>query len=229
MPKTRTILVCTPHSLTAAGISGILEGRGYRVPSVTREADSLRDAVQSENPDIVLIDSSLLEAALPAIHELSSRTVVAILVGPDRSLVLREAMAAGARGFLSVDLEPAQFLESISLLAEGSVVISADTGRLIADAGRTGDAFGRPVVDLTEREREIAVLVARGATNSEIGDALSVSEHSVKVGLNQILAKLGLRNRQQIAVYAARQGLLEDVPLGEQAPHASDRGLRETS
>lgn len=213
------MLVCSPHILKCAGIVAILEGAGYLVHSVVADAGSLLASARAETPSLILLDSALLPRAMSFIGELAERSPIAVLVGSDKSPLLREAMGAGARGFLSIDVDPAQFLESVNLLSEGAIVISQEPGRAMVDGTNcTRVEMGKQA--LTAQEKEIAVLVAKGASNREIGEALSISEHAVKAGLAQVLARLNLRNRQQLAAYAAQQGMLEDIATREQAPGA---------
>ena len=107
------------------------------------------------------------------------------------------------------------FLGSLRLLMEGGIVLSSRSTNGLASRIRARYSSATPI-PLTEREREMAILIGRGASNREIADRLSLSEHTVKVHLANMLTKLNLRNRQQIAVYAAQHGLLEDIPVEDQ-------------
>jgi DNA-binding NarL/FixJ family response regulator len=215
MDSHRVVLICSPHSLSGAGLARILEEAGYRVPAAVSDLELARAAARSENPDLILLDSVLLREQMDSVGNLLRSYKAAVLVGPEKDPPLREAMAAGARGFLSVNVDPAQFLESVNLLIGGATVISAEPGRLMVDTAKAVRQ-GRPKQALSDQDRELALLVAEGASNREIAGALAISEPAVKVRLSQVLARLGLKNRQQLAVHAAEQGLLEDIVLREQ-------------
>jgi DNA-binding NarL/FixJ family response regulator len=126
------------------------------------------------------------------------------------------ALRAGASGFLLKDVPPADLLTGIRAVAAGDAVVApAVTRRLLeAFAGHLPDpATGRSPTDqrlgqLTDREREVLVQVARGHSNAEIADLLTVSEATVKTHVGRILTKLDLRDRVQVVVFAYEAGII---------------------
>jgi DNA-binding NarL/FixJ family response regulator len=131
-----------------------------------------------------------------------------VLVGhPETPKDVVDAIQAGARGFLSMDLPGEEFVFRLRLLAQGDFVVSRElTSALSHQWGiRT---LAETINGLSNREREVLLLVPTGATNKEIAQRLSVDQNTVKVHLRHILDKLDLRNRQQLAAYAVRKGLV---------------------
>ena len=213
-----SVLIGYPHRLTSEGLSRILTEAGHHVLKQVTTADELFKAARDVKPDIILVDTNMLENRMQKVREIveSHDGIVVLLSNSqgDSNLPI-DAIQAGARGSLSVDDLADSFLSSLRLLMEGGIVLSSRSSNELASRIRTGYARESPS-PLTGRERELAILVGHGASNREIANHLSLSEHTIKVHLANILAKLNLRNRQQIAVYAAQRGLLEDIPVEDQ-------------
>jgi len=141
--------------------------------------------------------------------------------GPAKVLVLTtfdldeyvvEALRAGASGFLLKDAAPEELLAAIRIVAAGEALLApAATRHLVADFV-SRPAVGRPDArlagELTEREREVLVLIAQGLSNAEIAGRLVVSPATAKTHVSRILAKLGLRDRTQLVIAAYESGLI---------------------
>jgi DNA-binding NarL/FixJ family response regulator len=182
-------------------------GDGDRAVSMTR---TLR-------PDVVLMDVRMPGtdglAATRAIVDSGSPARVLVLTTFDLDEYVFEALRAGASGFLLKDVPPEDLLSGIRAVAAGDAVVAPKVTRRLLDAlapklppagVRPDDRLGQ----LTEREREVLVEVARGRSNAEVAEALRVSAATVKAHVGHILAKLELRDRVQIVVYAYETGLL---------------------
>jgi DNA-binding NarL/FixJ family response regulator len=126
--------------------------------------------------------------------------------------VVYEALRAGASGFLLKDAPPEQLIGAIHTLAAGEALIaSAITKRLIEQFARTAPPDGQAAAalqDLTPREREVLVLIARGLSNREIASELVLSEATVKTHVKRVLAKLGVRDRVHAVVLAYESALV---------------------
>jgi DNA-binding NarL/FixJ family response regulator len=131
-----------------------------------------------------------------------------------------DALEAGAVGFLVKDTPPAQLIDAIRAAVAGGAVISPATTRRLVDrivASRTpSPGTFRPdaAAALTEREREVLTMIARGLSNREIATRLTIAELTAKTHVSRVLTKLGLASRVQAAVFAYETGLVRpgDVP-----------------
>jgi DNA-binding NarL/FixJ family response regulator len=214
-PIQKKIRVLLAHStrLMRQGMAGMLRSAGFEiVEDVENEAD-LVPAVTRYNPDILLLDWAFPRVPLDIVRQLAGEKSfkgAVVLVGQPKSPEdIVEAIQAGARGCLSLDIMLAEFVSRLSLLAQGDFVVSRGlTAGLSQQWGAKTQA--ETTGGLSGREREVLVLVSTGATNEEIAQELIITKNTVKVHLRHILEKLDLRNRQQIAAYAVREGLAED-------------------
>ena len=178
--------------------------------------------LSSFDVDVVLMDvrmpgldgiaatAEILEAARPAGRPAPR---IVILTTFDLDEYVFAAIRAGASGFLLKDAQPEDMLAAIRTVHAGDAVIApSSTRRLIEHvAGVLPDGEKTPpsvLEHLTEREREVLVLIARGFTNSEIATELFVAEATVKTHVGRILSKLGARDRVQIVVMAYETGLV---------------------
>ena len=205
-----SVLIGHSHHLSSGGIASLLTQAGYEVLGEYDTAEGLLAAAGELMPDITLVEAHLFENQLELVRtltDLNTSVVVALSdsVQNDRSSI--DAFLSGASGCLSTDDTPASFLASLQLLLSGAIVMSPSISRQLH---QRVDTLPEKALheQLTERERELVILIGQGASNKEIGDRLSISTHTVKAHLANILSKMGLRNRQQIAAYAARSGML---------------------
>ena len=176
------------------------------------------DVVRSRRPDVVLMDVRMpvldgVEATRRLVTEGASSRVI-ILTTFDLDEYAFAALRAGASGFLLKDAPPADLLSAIRAVASGDAVVAPSTTRRLLErfARRLPDPAEPEPADeleaLTPREREVVAAVARGLSNSEIADELVLSEATVKTHVGRILAKLELRDRVQIVVFAYEHGLV---------------------
>lgn len=177
------------------------------------------EVVERLAPDVVLMDVRMpgLDGLKAAKLILSSPPLVAVrvvmLTTFDVDEYIYEALAAGASGFLLKDAEPDEIIRAVRAAAAGDAVLSPSvTGRIIADyARRPHQRTAAPdALDaLTDREREVMVLVARGLSNAEIAVSLVMSRLTAKTHVSRVLAKLGARDRAQLVVLAYEHGLVQ--------------------
>ena len=128
----------------------------------------------------------------------------------DLDAYVYDALRAGASGFLLKDVPAARLVEAVRLVADGSMLLGPSvTRRLVEDvAARRPTVHLEALADLTPREREVAVLVARGLSNAALAEALSIGEQTVKSHVSEVLRKLGVRDRVQVVVLAYESGLV---------------------
>jgi len=138
------------------------------------------------------------------------RVKVLVLTTFDLDEYVYDALRAGASGFLLKDVPAPRLIEGVRLVADGSMLLGPNvTRRLVGDFSVRSEPLPLPGVDeLTAREREVMLAVARGLSNSEIGAELFISENTVKSHVSETLRKTGCRDRVQLVVAAYESGLV---------------------
>ncbi|HEU5362298.1 MAG TPA: response regulator transcription factor [Gaiellaceae bacterium] len=216
------ILLVDDQALVRAGFRMILDAEPEM--EVVGEAGDGREAidqVRSLRPDVVLMDIRMPELdGLEASRRILANGVagdeaprILMLTTFDLDEYVYEALRAGASGFLLKDTPPEQLVAAIQVVAAGDALLSPSiTRRVIAEfvkgTGPKPQAQFPRLQDLTARELEVLVLIARGLSNAEIAKALYVSETTVKTHVARILMKLGLRDRVQAVVLAYEAGVV---------------------
>lgn len=185
------------------------------------EATNGQEAValaRTQQPDVLLMDIRMpvmdgIEATRCIVGDPTTASVrVLILTTFDVDELVYEALAAGASGFLLKDTTPEQLVHALRVVASGEALLAPSvTSRLVREFVR-GPAPGKPPAELlaplTEREREVLVLVAQGLSNAEIAEQLVLSPATAKTHVSRILTKLGQRDRAQLVVLAYETGLV---------------------
>ena len=222
MSRTSIVLV-DDQDLLRMGFRMVLEAQpDLEVVGEASDGREGLDVVRSRRPDVVLMDVRMpvldgVEATRRLVAEGASSRVI-ILTTFDLDEYAFAALRAGASGFLLKDAPPADLLSAIRAVASGDAVVAPSTTRRLLErfAPRLPDPAEPQSADgfetLTPREREVVGAVARGLTNSEIADELVLSEATVKTHVGRILAKLELRDRVQIVVFAYEHGLVAPAP-----------------
>jgi len=148
---------------------------------------------------------------LRALGRRGDKAAVIVLTTFDDDRVLREALDAGARGFLLKDVSLDELADAIRKAAVGQTYLQPGSrGRIEEAFARVGerDYEARTFDDLTDREREILRFVARGFSNAEIADVLGLAEGTVKNHVSNVLSKLGVRDRTRATIAAIERGLI---------------------
>lgn len=202
-----TIVLAHPNALVREAIVKILAEAGFHLVGHADNVQALEALVSSHNPTMILIHSETIGFEANALCELARKapsSILVILARPQSTRFVLSALEQGARSYLSVNIPPQHFVQSLKLVLKGSVVISPD---MVEGFISEINTLRQPIVkdDLSRREREVLRLLSVGATNREIARDLIISEHTVKVHLRAILNKLNLRNRQHAAAYAVRE------------------------
>jgi DNA-binding NarL/FixJ family response regulator len=212
------VLVADDQALVRGGFRALVDSEPDM--TVVAEASTGHDAVRLTHdlqPDVVLMDIRMpgldgLEATRAIVADPASSGVHVVVVTTfELDEYVAEAIRSGASGFLVKDTEPADLVRAVRVAAGGDALLSPTvTRRLLA---RVADAT-RPVApppgldDLTPREREVLVEVARGLSNDEIARALFLSESTVKTHVSRTMTKLAARDRAQLVVLAYEAGLV---------------------
>jgi DNA-binding NarL/FixJ family response regulator len=215
------VLIVDDQALVRSGFRMILEARDDLevVGEAGDGAEAIRLAARTR-PDVVLMDVRM--PGLDGVSATAQLTAAAdapkviMLTTYDLEEPLYAALRAGASGFLLKDVRPADLAEAIRVVAGGDALLSPTATRrlldrfLVTDLPPAAPAGG--LDRLTEREREVLTLLARGASNAEIGERLTVTEATVKTHVSAILRKLGVRDRVQAVVLAYDLGLVRARP-----------------
>jgi DNA-binding NarL/FixJ family response regulator len=213
-----TILLCDDQELVRAGFRLILDLEADL--EVVGEAADGKECLRRTaelRPDVVLMDIRMpvmdgIEATAQIVAA-SPATKVLVLTTFDLDQLVYDAMRAGASGFLLKDAPREQLVNAVRVVARGeSLLAPAITRRLVerfVAMPPPGSGVPEQMADLSDREREVLVLVARGLSNAEIAAELFVGEATVKTHVARMLAKLGLRDRVQAVVLAYETGFVQ--------------------
>jgi len=186
---------------------------------VGEAADGLAavEFARSHSADVMIMDARMPRMdgveATRRIREAGDRPRVLMLTTFDLDEYAFAALKAGASGFLLKDVPPEELLFAIRAVHSGDAVVAPSTTRRLIDRfapmmPADESAAASELAELTDREREVLILVAQGLSNGELAQRLFVSEATVKTHVGRILAKLGLRDRVQAVVYAYENGLV---------------------
>jgi DNA-binding NarL/FixJ family response regulator len=215
------VLIVDDQALVRSGFRMILESRDDL--EVVGEAADGQEAIRvagRTRPDVVLMDVRMpgLDgvAATARLTAAPEAPKVIMLTTYDLEEPLYAALRAGASGFLLKDVRPADLVEAIRVVAGGDALLSPTATRRLLDRFLATDvtpaAPAGGLDRLTEREREVLTLLARGASNAEIADRLTVTEATVKTHVSAVLRKLDVRDRVQAVVLAYDLGLVRARP-----------------
>jgi DNA-binding NarL/FixJ family response regulator len=217
---TTSILLADDQELLRLGFRMVLDAQpDFVVAGEASDGEEAIAFVAAHAPDVVLMD-----VRMPGVDGVEATRRIVAAGSPSRVIILTTfdldeyayaALRAGASGFLLKDAPPPDLLSAIRAVASGDAVVAPSTTRRLLsevahrlpEPGRDGGRHANLAL-LTPREREVLVAVARGLSNAEIARDLVLSEATVKTHVGRILAKLELRDRVQIVVFAYDQGLV---------------------
>jgi DNA-binding NarL/FixJ family response regulator len=210
------VVVAEDQDLVRSGLEMVLTARGVEVVATAADGRQAVEAVVRHRPDVVLMDIRMpVLDGIAATRELTaagSPTRVLVLTTYDIDTYVYDALKAGAAGFLLKATPPDRLVAGIETVAEGEALLAPTLTRRLIEEHLRGPAplSGMPeeLAGLTEREREVFALIARGLSNDDICARLVISEATVKTHVNRILAKLGLTSRVQVVVMGYECGLV---------------------
>ncbi|HKF77657.1 MAG TPA: response regulator transcription factor [Candidatus Dormibacteraeota bacterium] len=213
------VLLADDQALVRAGFRVLIESApDIEVAGQAANGEEAVARARETRPDVVLMDIRMpvldgIEATrrIAADPELAGCHVL-VLTTYEADEYVFEALRAGASGFVLKDIEPADLLQAIRVIASGEALLSPSVTRRIiaAFAGRPAQrrVSSRELESLTEREREVLTLVGQGKTNDEIASGLFVSPATVKTHVGRVMSKLYARDRAQLVVAAYESGLV---------------------
>jgi two-component system response regulator DevR len=218
-PTPLRILIVDDHAVVRRGLQAVLEDEEGL--AVVGEAASGRESVakaQALRPDVVLMDirmgegddASGIDACRQIRSELPDTQVIMFTSYGERESVLASIMA-GATGFLTKNVGHSQLVEALRAAGRGESLLDPSVTRDVIDRlAELSRAPAKPEGALSEREKEVLLLVAQGYTNKEIAARLVVSPYTARNHVIRILDKLGLSRRSEAAAQAVRLGLLRE-------------------
>ena len=206
------VLVVDDHAVVRAGLRGLLELQdGIEVVGDAENGASGVEAAARLSPDVILMDLVMPELdGVSAMRELRKRLpearviVLTSFLDDDKLL---PALRAGAAGYLLKNAEPQEVVRAVRTAHAGGTLLDPVVAARLVETLAT-DERGDPIERLTPREREVLVLIARGYANKRIALELGLAEKTVKTHVGHVLAKLGVSDRTQAAVWAVRAGLV---------------------
>jgi DNA-binding NarL/FixJ family response regulator len=213
------VLICDDQPLVRAGIRTLLgTQRDIEVVGEAVDGDDVVAAAARTRPDVVLMDVRMpgtdgITATQRIAHGEHAPHVL-VLTTYDQDEYVFNALAAGASGFLLKDARPEDLINGLRSVAAGDALLAPSVTRRLIDLfahGRGNDR--RPPDDrirlLTDREREVLLLVAKGQSNAEIATTLHITEHTVKTHVASLLRKLDLRDRVHAVIFAYESALID--------------------
>ncbi|MEL6308947.1 MAG: response regulator transcription factor [Chloroflexota bacterium] len=212
MTQQISILIVDDHAIVRDGIRSFLSTQPDIL--VVGEAASGAEAIEQVRehiPDVVLMDLAMPDTdgveATARVRAISPRTQVIVLTSHHGDAFIFPAIRAGALSYVLKDIKPIDLLAVIRAAAQGEAILNPRVAARLVKAMRGEDLTPNPFLELTERERDVLLLIADGKSNAEIAEQLVLSVGTVKGYVSNILGKLHLNDRTQAAIYAWREGL----------------------
>lgn len=211
------ILIAEDHAIVREGIRMILDAEpDFEVVGETKDGEEAIQLARTLRPDVVVMDISMprmtgVEATREIKRMLPDTDILILTMHEEESYVF-QLLQLGASGYVVKRAAAADLVEAVRAAARGEAFLYPSVARSVVqdylDRLRTGEG-GQRYDGLTEREREILVLLAEGLTNAQIADRLYISVKTVQTHRSHIMEKLDLHDRSLLVRYAVRKGLIQ--------------------
>jgi two-component system nitrate/nitrite response regulator NarL len=215
MAKIRILLI-EDNRFLREGIAAMLNGQGdLEVVARAEDGTAVSELKRmKKSPDIILLDLGLekensLNLMTVLLEEVPAARIIAMDIFPEQ-LDIVEFVKAGGSGFILKNAPSSDYIKTIRAVAEGSKVLppaltNSLFTQIVESALKTGDGIPNSAIQLTAREREVVALISEGLSNKDIAERLHIATHTVKSHIHNILEKLALGTRLQIAAFARRE------------------------
>lgn len=205
------LLIVDNHTLFRQGLVSLLQSEpGYQVVGEASSGEEALQVAARLKPDVILMDVKMpgmggVEATRRLLESMPQARVMMLTVSEEEESLFA-AIQAGARGYILKNADADELLHAIQRVHSGEAIVSPGmTLRLFETLRSGGPALTpAPALPLTDREQDVFHLLAQGASNREIAQALTITENTVKTHVRNILEKLELRSRNEVAAYARR-------------------------
>jgi DNA-binding NarL/FixJ family response regulator len=207
------VLIADDHAVVRQGLRTFLELQDdIEVVGDCADGSAAVEAAVERGPDVVLMDLVMPRIggveAIRRLRERRPQARVLVLTSFQEDEKIFPAVRAGAAGYLLKDVEPAELVRAIRTAHEGEAVLHPAVAARLMEEFSSDDVRGVAESGLTGREQEVLELIGRGLPNKLIARELGIAEKTVKTHVSAILAKLGVTDRTQAALYAVRNGLV---------------------
>ena len=214
--ETIRVLVVDDHAVVREGLRTFLELQdGIEVVGEAGDGEEGVREAQRLRPDVILMDLTMPGQdgvwAMQRLRDMVPAARIVVLTSNADDSRLLAAIRAGAAGYLLKNVQPQELARAVRAAHAGGALLDPDVAARLVDAiaqAPTPPPTAGPADQLTPRERQVLELIGEGGSNKVIARALGVSEKTVKTHVGHILAKLGVNDRTQAALFAARAGLL---------------------
>ena len=213
-PRRIRVLLADDHSIIREGLQAMLErSEEFEVVGQAKDGMEVVEAASELSPDVIVMDVMMpkedgVEACREIMESLPDTRVIMLTASMEADAVI-EAVAAGATGYIQKVAGMDQLLGMVKGVAAGEMRLPAEVVRRVFDRIRSG-AKSKEEVDLTPREKEILVSFCRGMSYVAIAEAREVKVVTIRSAIYTIQVKLGVASKQEIVVWAVRNGLLDD-------------------
>lgn len=201
------------HNVVRQGLRALLEGvKDFKVVGEASDGKEMVELVLRERPDVAVIDLAMpslngVEATRRIVRDAPAVRVLVLSMYTGEEYV-REALGAGAAGYLVKDSAADDLVEAIRVIAAGGQFLSPAIAYIAADSGKGGKAGASPLDRLTSREREVLQLIAEGNSNKEIAARLSLSVKTIEAHRTNLMSKLDIHDTASLTRFAIARGLV---------------------
>ncbi len=206
MPKSISIVIADDHAVLRESLATLLQSQDeFDVVGVAANGEQALQLVQEYHPNVLVLDLFMPQSdgfeVLRTLDHAGTRVASVVLTGSDSNDDYVRVVRLGARGLVLKGDDPQKLFAAIRMVAEGELAFSNDVAESVLNA-MASDKDGAPssMGRLSERERQISYLVARGMKNRDIAEDLKISENTVKRHLQSIFLKTGSRDRLELAI-----------------------------